>query len=76
VPLREGPAQPAPPPKHGSHSTRPALRGIWTGIAAIALVVLLALLLIMPVNDEDTKLPSEKVEKGSPAPNSIPNQKP
>jgi hypothetical protein len=49
---------------------------MWTGIAAIALVVLLALLLIMPVNDEDTKLPSEKVEKGSPAPNSIPNQKP
>jgi hypothetical protein len=79
VPVREGPPQPAPPPKQGPSRIpfRPTDRlGIWTGIALIAFVVLLGIVLIAPGREEPNKPPSQRVEKTTPAPSSTPNAKP
>jgi hypothetical protein len=73
VPVREGPPQPAPPPKRG-----PSVRrhgggwGIWTGIAAIAAIIFLGILLIVPGSDDGRNTPSSTVEKTTPAPNVTP----
>ena len=77
MPVREGPPQPAPPPKGRAD---PAVRrygqgwGIWTGIAAIAAIVFLGLLLVVPGSDDAKKPTSMKVEKTTPAPNVTPKQ--
>jgi hypothetical protein len=73
VPVREGPPQPAPPPKRDVARGRPGW-GIWTGIAAIAAVVFLGILLVVPGSDETKKAPSMKVEKTTPAPDVTPKQ--
>jgi hypothetical protein len=79
VPVREGPPQPVPPPKQGP-SRIPVRQtdrmGIWTGVAVIAFVVLLGIVLIAPGREEPQKPPSQRVEKTIPAPNSTPNTKP
>ena len=49
--------------------------GIWTGIAAIAAVVFLGLLFVMPWTEESNKTPTTAVEKTTPAPSSTPSQK-
>jgi hypothetical protein len=49
--------------------------GIWTGIAAIALVAFLGVLFILPWAEESKKTPTTTVEKTTPAPNSTPNPK-
>ena len=79
VPVREGPPQPTPPPKHGP-SRLPVRQtdrmGIWTGVAVIAFVVLLAILFIAPGREEANKVPSQRVEKTTPPANSTPSPKP
>lgn len=46
--------------------------GIWTGIAAIALVTFLGVLFVMPWAEESKDTPSTTVQKTTPAPNSTP----
>lgn len=79
MPVREGPPQPVPPPKHGPRRlpVRQTDRlGIWTGMAVIAFVVLLVILLIAPGTEDSNKAPSQRVEKTTPARNSTPGPKP
>lgn len=78
MPVREGPPQPAPPPKEDPNRARTAQSdraGVWTGVAVIVFVVLLAILFIAPGRDDPNKTPSQRVEKTTPAPNSTPNPK-
>jgi hypothetical protein len=76
LPVREGPPQPAPPPKDPRQSdgrlTVEKGWGIWTGIAAIAAIVFLGVLFVMPWADRPERSPTTTVEKTSPAPTSGP----
>ena len=77
MPVREGPPQP-PPPRKNERLARVEMAGgwgIWTGIAAIAAVVFLSLLFVMPGVEESNMTPTTAVEKTTPAPNSTPSQK-
>jgi hypothetical protein len=80
LPVREGPPQPVPPPK-GPQQLRDRVRphqnwGIWTGIAAIAAVAFLAMLLVLPWADESKRSPTITVEKSAPERSSGPAGKP
>lgn len=78
VPVREGPPQPAPPPKDDGNQPRASQidrAGIWTGVAVIVFVVLLAILFIAPGHHDRNTTPSQRVEKTVPVPDSTPNPK-
>ena len=47
--------------------------GLWTGIVAIAAVLIAGVFVLGPGSDESKKAPSSKVEGTSPAPNVTPN---
>jgi len=66
LPVREGPPQPAPPRRESQG------RGLWTGIVAIAAIVFLGILFVMPWADKPERSPTTTVEKTSPAPTSGP----
>jgi hypothetical protein len=49
--------------------------GMWTGIAAIALIAFLGILFIMPQAEPPPGAPGSAIEKTTPAPSSTPTTK-
>ena len=46
--------------------------GVWTGIVAVAAVIVLGVFLLAPGGDDSNKTPSTRVEGTTPAPNVTP----